>query len=334
MPLTLAAAKASRIPIAAGVDAGSDAFLSYLNDAARRLLERGNFWATHQKMRVCTYDGCITWPRFVGTPLAINTRRGSGPVNGYWYEFLQWDSFDRQCFSRGFWPWNVETTNDSLVPIFNQIPCGIPRYVRFYPRTQLDKNKKVTVYGTDSNGQKLYQMRPPPDGDQEGIVLPLDLPFVQTPILLNSVSRISKPVTELPVDVFQYDPTTAQLFPMAYYEPDETEPMYRHSRIQNIRQRTACCAHPVDLLYKIEFRPVKYDSDIVQIDNSYALKVMVMGIKKGEAGDAVGEEVQAKAATKILNEQLRSKLPDDQIPVNFKPFGSADLRKQAIGTLI
>jgi hypothetical protein len=334
--LTVAESKKSRLKRVCGVCVDSQDFLDLLNDSTRELMRRGSWWTTVKTLRGCIYNGCITWPRAVGTTLAFN-RCGSSPVKNYWY---QYDAVLPGSFSR--W-WNngqflcardIALADHGTSPVFNQIPCLNDRYLQFFITDQGDAGKTITIFGLDGNGQEIITKRS--DGTiQPGVVLTLAIPFVQTPMLIRRVDRVIKDQTLRPVYGYQFD--GSHLFPLAYYQPSETLPQYRTSRLITSQcQQRNCDQWPsqISALVKLEFIPVQDDDDQVLIDNVDALAMAFQSIKLGDAYDPNGRDRLMLNAVRELNHDLRTKFPIDETPVRVKPFGTADLRRDAIGQLM
>ncbi len=344
---------------AASKCADSDDFTQYVNSAVERLMTRGNWWATVQKIQVCVYGGCITWPRYVGTLLASNLCRLPRPVQGNWYEFmplLGGTISPKRGFGEFYWDGNrgfygnhndaVVTENDGWSPVFNQIDCNTGRYVRFYPRCQKDVGKSITIYGIDSNGQTI-STRDSSGNWSEGAKLTLAIPFVSSPMLVRRVERVVKDITQCPVNGYQYDPVNDVLFNLAQYDPQETTPMYQHSMVRGFDRSCGCNpvtqtgtpqsdpkARQVTALVKLAFQPVVSDNDLVLIDNIAAIKLMIYAIRKEDAGDsAAASEYEAKAIHE-LNLQLRDKIPLDQVPVSVMSFGTAVPARHGIGRIL
>ena len=79
--------------------------------------------------------------------------------------------------------------------------------------------------------------------------------------------------------------------------------------------------------------PVVHDDDEVQIENLEAQALSIQSIKLSDAFDSDGAEKMMARAVHKLNLELRTKLPIDQIPVNFSPQGTAHLSRRKIGLI-
>ena len=333
--LTAGSAMTSRLNRISGVCAGSDDWYQLINDATRELMRRGNWWGTVRRLRGCIYNGCIAWPRYVGTVLAINRCGRSAPPKNQWYDFdavlpehvRHWN----QC--GGFLcAHDLALADHNTTPVFNQIPCNTPRYLRFYITQPTDVGKTITIFGK-SGGIELLTKRS--DGTiQPGLVLTLAIPFVETSTLFNSVERVIKDPTDGPVYGYQFDGTN--LFPLSTYEPSETLPDYRSNKLVTSPCPTNCQQWPsqIEALVKLQFVEAKTADDLVLIDNLDALATAMQSCKLSDAYDSAGAETMMARAVHELNLDLRDKLPIDQTPVRVKVYGTSDLRKQGIGTLM
>jgi hypothetical protein len=336
MSLTLGAARnARRLKQISGVCTTSSDFVDILNDSTEALMDRGSFWNTIKVLRGCIYNNCITWPRSVGTVLAMNRCGQSVPPKNGWYNYDAVLPEHVHHWNRcGAFPCasDLALVDGGTSPVFNQIPCLNPRYLRFYITQPSDVGKTITVFGVDGNGLDILTTRS--DGTiQPGIVLSLAIPFVQTPILISRVDRIIKDETDGPVYARQFD--GAHLFDMATYGPNETLPDYRTSRIQSSGCASNCNQWPsqISAFVKIQFIPVVHDDDEVQIENLEAQALAIQSIKLSDSFDSQAAETMMSRAVHVLNLQLRTKLPIDQIPVNFSPQGTAHLSRRKIGLI-
>jgi len=349
MPLTtLLDAKNSRLLQISQSCADSNEFLSLVNDATEMLMRRGSFWGTVQRVQVCTRSGCIVWPRYVGTPLAISVCNNPIPTWNNWWSFLpmsnpNWCDGAFAFSPNGSCTGSIVALNDGVTPVFNKIPCGTARAIQVFPSVQQDVGATVTIFGIDANGQTV-RTQTASGIIQEGETVTLAVPFVQTVNQFQRIDRITKTVTQGVVRYFQLDSTTGLIDDLVVHEPTETTPMYRHSKISRVigfnpptppNCQNACGGlRSIQALVKLEFVPVMADTDIVLIDNLQALKDMIMSIKEDEAGNTKhAEELEIKAVHE-LNLELRNKFPNSQTPGQVNCYGTARLEKQGIGTLI
>lgn len=336
--LTFKQLKDSEVPATVGVCADSASFIDYTNKATRLLMNRGQFYGTVERMKICVYNNCLVWPRTVGTVLAVNTC-GHNEVWNHWYEFMP---LNRNDFGPNRFYWNgtlfcgnIQTINDGTAPVFNNVPCGRSHYIRVYPSVQADLGKTTRIFGKDENGMTVRTENA--DGTwSDGVELTFGLPFVSTSFKFREVSRIIKDETQGVVRYFQFDDENAVMLDLVWLEPTETNPQFRRSRLPASRCRSASCSTPrsVEALVKLEFIPVKYDTDLVLISNQDALQDMMLSVKYSVGGDApMAKDFEAKAIRE-LNMQLADKMPNEQTPVDINPFGSALPTRHSIGQII
>ena len=315
-----------------GICTDSPDFVSYTNGAVSQLLRRGQWFGTLRSVRACIYDGCVTWPRQVATIMAINTCGYPSPLYNRWFSFLPMQDCARFYgawrlggFQRGLFTESIGTS-----PVFNPIGCGKDMYLRFYISNPTDNGKTITILGIDSNGQVIRTQRN--DGTiQEGMTLTLKTNGVQTPIKFRHVTRVVKSETNYVVRGYQYDDATNAMTDLCSYEPSEICPEYVQTRIAARRSsHQGCCAEQVEALVKIKFVPVKYDDDLLLIDNETAMANMVMSVRFKEMGDIPNARAYEAEAFRELNYQMKDLFPDEQFVVNFRPFGNDNLNDRNI----
>lgn len=328
--LTFGDCKVSRQMIsAAGVCPTSQAFRDYTNQATQLLMKRGNFWGTVQPLQACVTNQCITWNRYVGTVLATNVCRNASRPQNNWSGFvpigpmgIRGDGFG---FGSGGCTGDLILENVGTSPVFNQVGCGKDFYIRAYPSVRADVGKTITIFGIDSNGQTIRTKDA--NGDWiEGAVITIAIPYSSTTMLIREITRVVKEKTQGVVRLFQYDPVENVLIDCAVYDPTETNPDYRVSRINGFVGRGCCnCSgvKSIKALVKLEFVKVEVDSDLVIIDNEDAIAMTIQSIKAGESGNVGKSGALEASAIHDLNLQLRDKYPLDQTPISINPFGTA-----------
>lgn len=333
--LTVAEAEDSRINRISGVCAGSSDWYQLLNDATRQLMRRGNWWGTIKVMQGCIYDGCLTFPRAVGTVLALNRCGSSIPPKNQWFSFnAVLPEHVRHWNACGSFPCAKDLTlvDRGTTSVFNPIPCLNARYVQIYITDLNDVGKTITIFGIDGNGQEIITTRS--DGTtQPGLVMTMAIPFVQTPILIRRIDRVIKDPTSHAVYLYQFD--GANMFSLAVYEPSETLPEYRTSKIQSSGCANNCNQWPsqIDVFVKLKFIKAARPDDLILINNLDALAMAMQAVKLNDAYDSQGSETMMARAIHEMNLDLRDKLPIDQIPVNFSPQGTAHLSRRKIGLI-
>lgn len=319
-----------------GVSTDSPKFTAYTNGAVDQLLRRGKWYSTFRSMKACVYQDHVTWPRQVQTLLAIRAGRNVQPVFNQWYNFLPMEhcGYFYRDWHLGGQQRHGHTVVEGNSPVFNPIGCNQNVYLQFFLSSPTDLGKGITVYGIDSNGQVVMSQRQ--DGTiQEGVRLILTKPFVQTPVKFRHVTRINKDETNYPVRGYQVS-EGGVLLPLSYYEPSETFPDYIRTRIGQNRGfgppggSVGCCQMEVEALVKIKFVPVKYDDDVMLIDNEAAVNNMIMAQRLKESGDLANARAYEADAFRELNFQMKDYFPDENFVVNLQLFGRDNLNRDGI----
>lgn len=341
--LTLGELKATRISDTVGVCVEKPTFLALVNESVQRLMVRGSWWNTVAKLNVCVRCKGIAWPREVDTVLAINVCGRQVTVSDYWWSFLAMNGADYSAL----WGWgffgaggigrgtcgNVVVRHDGEVPVQAQLTCGNERYIRAFAAYQADLGKTITLFGIDANGQEVFTKRD--DGTWlPGIVLTLASPYVGTPFQFRQVTRVLKDATMGPVRLYAYDAVNDVLEDMAIYAPSVRSPSFLHSTITGCRRGSCNGLTSVSALVRMRFTPVEIDDDLVQIDNLSALKFAMLSIRAEDAGETDEALRLWSRAIHELNTELRSKLPEDSLPIEISPFGRATPRSLGVGCIV
>lgn len=293
-------------------------FRALLNEAMRRLLRRGGWWNTEFLMRLCIYNGCLVWPRIVGTVLGVKTSCGDHPLRNNWYSIIGPAGCDAICDNTIY---DVGTS-----ATYNAISGSDGKYIRVYPTKLEDQNKTITLFGLDSNGQPLQEKV----GGvwQRGLTLIMKVPYVQSPILISRIDSVTREQTQANVIMYEYDTTTDTQRDIALYEPTETNPQYRNSKINGYCSIPTGCSEEngivrktIQALVKLNFQDVVAEEDFLPIDNIDAIKFALQAIRLEEANQDEAAEIKLMKAVSELNFELRQKLPGNQTTVRVNPTG-------------
>jgi len=337
----------SRIPANLGLCVGDQLEIAaYVNSAQQRLLyckEAGNdgWWGTYAEVAftVNRDDPYLTLPRNMARVIAANWCDEYVPVQNQWYEYLQFGNgrmpktFVTNCFQEKqmLMRNNVVTSTDLSSP---------PQLIRVYVTESSDVGKRVVIGGLDNNNVRIYSQ----DGLNrvDGIYLVLDSPFVTSAYQFNQILSIQKDVTDGEVKFYQVDPTTGDEVLLLTMEPGEQTAWYRRYYLSNLP--SSCCPPPNDngdvtltAIVKLELLPVRYDTDYLLIQNLEAINAECQSIRFSEMDQPQSKQSAAERhqqAVRLLNGEIQHYLGSEQIAVGFKPFGSASLRRQQIGTMI
>ncbi len=330
---TLGEAKASnQIQTAVGSCLNTDEGTQRINDAVRRLMYRGDWPGTQLPIAVSVQRGIVTFPRQVGAVRYINVTKHYIPIYNGLYAFLPHNWSSGVCCGP-FLDW-IDRLAPSLTgygtsATFAQPPTntcvlqisGIPD----------DTGAIIQFFGLDPNGNALST----DNGDgtfSNGISLTLNQPFTVGTDLVKNVSRVIKPRTQGSVTLSCIDTITGTNTPLAVYDAGDTNPSFAQYNLH------AACCNPQPTwqavaMVKLKFIPVVADSDLVMINNLDALALFIKGVRYAEQGDRASALGYQADAVKELNLQYWDTVPNNQIPVQINPFGSAPPGRSGIGRI-
>ena len=294
-------------------------FLSLVNAVTERLMDIGNFWNTEWLMRLCISSCEVTWPRSVGTVLAVRfCRHNQTPIHNLWWEIIGTGNCG------GFGP-GIGLRDGNPAPTYNKVSGTQGKLIRYYPVKNVDIGKTITLYGKKYGGQPLMEFV---DGAwRQGITLTAAAPFGTTTVLVTEITSVVREASAGPMYLYEYDASTDLLRDLAYYEPNETNPRYRTSIIGN------SCAIPfctddngaktarLEAVVKLNYQPLVNDNDFLLIDSYAALKLGIQAIRLEEANDDAGALAKWMAAVAVLNQRTRNKQPELQTAIRLNIWG-------------
>jgi len=179
----------------------------------------------------------------------------------------------------------------------------------------------ASLYGTDESNNWIWTEV----GGQmiEGERVPLvENTFTTSTRYFNSLARVIKPPTVGDVVAYEYDPAAgARTKQLARWEPDETNPVYRRSFVPGVAVTGSDCSLiPLTALVKLRHLPVALPTDFLVLGCLEAIVLMVQGILKRERNLLQESMMYEAAATKALQEELRSHLGSGPaLQVRFAP---------------
>lgn len=335
---TLRDAKDSRIPISVGVCGDSAEFLAYLNEATERLIFRGKFKGSYQKVRLCLSDGCITLPRQIASITDIALCNNPIPIRNQFFEFLSNGDGILSGDSCSCAP--SQLVDRGWFPLFFDIR-GTNKRIRVYPDVTTDAGKIVTFFGNDKNGNWIRSSETVDDVTtwSDGFTLTIADPFVDSTFDVKDITGIQKEDTDGAILIYEVDTESGEQRLLGRMEPKERVASYRRYFLNGLDSGDCCdCdTKTITAMAKLEFIPLSVDSDYLYIDNLPALKEMCRSILFGER-DSIQANAQAelceKRAIRELNHQKQHLNGDQEIAIGLNIFGSAPLYKQRIGKLM
>lgn len=316
--LTLAQCRKSSITDVANVGPTTQEFSDIVNEVTQRLMQRGDWVGTLTPVTLCTYGGCVVWPRYVGEVRAINVCNKLVPIHNQWFDYLE---SKRNGAWRGWVGVRCNMIQQPKVCTFSDI-WGEGRTIRLYHQAAADIGKTVQIFGVDNNGQPLQTSSANGTVIVDGITLTMQLPYAETPTFVRRIDRVIKDPTLMGVSLFAWNAAQSQLEPVGTYEASETEPSYEKDQLH-----LPCCfgngsmqSKPVVALVKLAFIPVSAGTDLVLVNNVGALKLATMALKYENSGEIDTAEKYWNRAIAELNFQLKDAIPDEQIPADIGPL--------------
>jgi hypothetical protein len=295
---TFADIKSSRIPAATGVCASDARLIAWTNEAQQRLLTKGLWHGTLGKFRICVTDGCVTLPPQLASIEAAALCGSPVRMRDMLYEFLESgyglrngcntsSSGSGSCCGNGtmLCDGGGNGIHRGSFPTFRDIiPSG--KKLNVICDLASDVGKEVLALGYDDNGNWIRT-------DQGGTIKDGELiAYAQSGGTISSNYFSSVTDLQLPSDMngqawlYEYKVADATKRLLSKYEYFETRPSYTRYFFPGIRtsedEDGNCTRTAVDIIGKLEYIPVKVDTDYLIISNIPAMKAMVVAISQAE----------------------------------------------------
>ncbi len=303
----------------------------YVNEAQRLTLEHGHWFGTVCRWSICAYSGCITLPPQLA---AIEKAAVCGQpilVKDYWQPFLTngWGTGSG-------WGWGGEPADGAFInatrnwsncgigdganligtfPTFDDIR-GVNKKLNATCDLASDVGKKVLCLGYDEN---LNWIRT----DQDGVISDGEILLMSQSAGTDSVNLFSSMTDIQFVDerdgqcwLFEknVDDSVRRLIGNYFYW--ERHPAYPRYRVGGIgacgpavNDSSGCRKVLIEVLAKLEFIPVKKDSDYLIVQNLTAIKDACLAVKYAEPpADMAKSEIFLQRALRALNNELETHL--------------------------
>ncbi len=286
---------------------------------------------------VSTSDPYITTPREVARLIQTLTVCGRPvPIQGEFWEFLEFGngSLPSSCNWNGCNTLQAYARNNAI-SFRDLIPPN--KKIRVRRTDAADAVKRVLIQGLDANGERIYSL----DGSQqvEGIYIELGAAFSDTPMEISAWTGVQKDQTFGNVKFYSVDTVTAEEVLLLTMSPSEEVGSYRRYYLSPL---PAHCCDPsvatvqVEAIAALQHIDVMVDTDYTLISNLEALIAESECIRLS-AMDAPSAKQMAQErhmqAIRLLNGELIQANGKNRPAISFKPFGSASLARQRIGTL-
>lgn len=297
----------------------------YLNRAQERLLYEGKWVGTYARYKVCTHRRCITWPRQLETIEGLKICGAPMTLRNVWYDFLGYGCYGDVGRYRygGNLPLGDDAIHDLGNVVLHRDLEGEDKVVRVYADVTESASAVINLQGYDENGNWVRTQVSGAWIDGENVAISTTPTNSVTVWRAPGPLAVRKPVTNGVVRLYSYDTGTTDQVDLAVYEPDETIPQYRRSRLPCLPN--SCCGDddaeddecsnvPVEVIGKLRQIPVSADEDWLIIQHVEALRLACKAIKKEEnnlQAEAIPLWAQAK---QLLQKQLGHYLGDGAVP--------------------
>jgi hypothetical protein len=225
-------------------------------------------------------------------------------VRNTWWEFLQ--NGPGQLDQDDSYPYSLGDAGQRVT--FDTI-TGTTSYVQVIGSVTETVTPEIHLFGHDNNGTWIRTQESGSwiDGEKIDITTAGTL----STKMYSSIERVIKPSTDGPVYLYEYDTTQVKM--LAQYEPSETVPVYRASKIPGIANTSTCsgsddgCSKKwVTVVAKLRHIPVSVSTDFMVLQNLSALKLMCKAIKFEEAEDIEKARYFEEKALFELDTQLNN----------------------------
>jgi len=279
---------------------------NYVNRACERLLYEMKSVGTFAKYRICVSDsGCVTWPREIETIESFAICSTPGSVRSQWYEFLQ---SGPGIVGAGNPVGGNQLIDQGEFPAFDDV-IGTGKKIGIYCDAQEAAGKSINLQYYDSSGQFVTSTVDGAVIDGESIALPPAGTYAYTSrqVMAGGLVRVYKDTTKGVVRLYEFNTATAALRPLAFYERDETVPVYRRSLIPSLCGQgcgTTSTTKSITVIAKLRYMPVSDQNDFLIISHADAIRLAAQGILKEENNKLEEAAAFFAMAIRCLDRQL------------------------------
>lgn len=294
--------------------------VSYINEAQRRLMAKGQWKGTMQLYRFCIGDdACIVWPRQFEAIEGYALCTAPGTIRNRWYQFA--GQGPGQLSSEDDWFNQLQMQDDACA--FAEIGTDT-NTKKIQVSTVLPESAglEILLQGYDENAQWIRTLRNGAYVEGEYVSIS-SVPQLTTRYFTKLVA-VQKPRTNGSVILSEYETAggVGVVKVLAQYESDETLPSYRTSLLPGIANMSGCgtsssdcTTKQVTVYAKLRHIDVTNDTDWLILTSADAIASMCQAIYREENNLDV-EAMRAEArAVRILEEELNAYEGDGPLPV-------------------
>jgi len=258
--------------------------VDYTNEAQERLMSKGKWVGTTQRIRICLGQSCLALPRQVETVEAWALCDTPGTVRDKWYEFVS-NGPGQQAHDIG----SASQLIDRGATVLYRDLSGTQSLISVQAMVAESASARLLLLGYDENGEWVRTEEPAASGTWiDGEYVAINTAGTRSVNKFTQLTGVVKPATNGPVSLSEWPVALGSaLAEVAFYEADETLPSYRRYLVPNLENTGACCNAPdncterrVTMIVKLAHIPVTADNDFLILTNRAALKLMVMALLK------------------------------------------------------
>ena len=297
----------TRIPASVGVCPTDTRLVAWLNEAVQRLITSGHWTGTTGRFIICATDGCITLPPQIASIERAAVCGRPATVRDQWYEFLENGmgiqappsaGSGSSCCSGGTASCGSgDILHRGWFPTFADIRGTAKKLVVVCDR-DTDVGKRVLVLGYDENVNWIRTEQDSVVADGEVLELAQGSGTTSTKFYDGGITGIQfLDERDGQVWLYERDTVAATSRLIGSYQYWETNPSYARYLFTGVfpPSGSGCPTVQVEVLAKLEYMPVRVDTDYLLLTNVPALKSMVMAVKQYE--EAVSSDDLQRAAT-------------------------------------
>ena len=323
------------------------------NDAETSLLHckevsEDGWWGTFAEIEftVSRHTPEVVLPREVARLEQIDVCGRPIQVNNQFWEYLQFGNGRMRRHPGEFGRRNrclptMAYTRNNAVTQIEMAPT--PQILSVYITNPTDVGKRILLQGLDSSGATIYSLDVL--NQVTGVFVPFAFPFANAPMQFSKITGIQKDLTAGPVQIFQVDPVTGVQTLLLSMEPSEQTAWYRRYQLDPLPFN--CCHQPAippavnqvrcTAIAMLEHIDVMVDTDYLLIQEKRALILEARAIKKSlvdsQEAQAMAREYHLQAVRLLIGQTSRY-LGQEDVAIQFAPFGNATLARSGVGRLL
>lgn len=286
--------------------------LRWITDSVQLLANKGEVDPLVGFVDLCVSGQCITLPREVETPLAVNI--SGHPSRGRDELFVFHLNGPGECRDTCDFTW----VNEGNFFTYRDIQC--PSRLIAFVEDPSDAGKELRVFGYDEQNRPL---RTNANGIwSDGLLVPTIYGYAlpaSTDPLVSRITGIVREKTVANTRLSSFDNSTSTGTLLGIFEPDETKPIYRRIRINRN------CSW-VRLCYRRRSLELISQNDRILLHSRPALILAMQALKKYREFD-LATAVQFEAqATRLLTERESVLMPPILSPIQIEDRNTVKIR--------